>query len=56
MTDVGSLAYHEMRLILASVFFHFNVELCDTQSDWLRQETYVLWDKKPLMVKLTAVH
>jgi hypothetical protein len=44
-----------MRLMLASVFFHFDVELCDIKTDWLHQQTYALWDKKPLIVKLRAV-
>lgn len=38
--------------MLASVLFHFDLELCDTQSDWLHQETHILWDKPPLMVRL----
>ncbi|KAF3004318.1 hypothetical protein E8E13_009274 [Curvularia kusanoi] len=51
-----NLAYHEMRLILASVLFHFDLELFDTKQDWLQQESHAVWDKKPLQVKFkTAV-
>ncbi|XPS71818.1 hypothetical protein M3J09_003995 [Ascochyta lentis] len=49
-----NLAYNEMRLMLASVFFHFDLELCDSSSDWLHQETHILWDKRPLMIKLKS--
>lgn len=56
MTNMNSLAYHEMRLILASVLFHFDLELCDTKEEWLQQETHAVWDKKPLEVKLKAAH
>ena len=49
-----SLAYHEMRLILASVLLNFNLELAD-DTVWTDQDVYILWDKKPLMIKLTPV-
>lgn len=44
-----------MRLVLASVLFHFDLELCDPDKDWLRQETHAVWDKKPLEIRLKAV-
>ncbi|CAO2653949.1 Nn.00g106820.m01.CDS01 [Neocucurbitaria sp. VM-36] len=47
-----NLAYHEMRLMLASVLFHFDLELCNENEDWLDQQMYVLWDKMPLLVDL----
>ncbi|KAF1923390.1 cytochrome P450 monooxygenase [Didymella exigua CBS 183.55] len=50
-----NLAYHEMRLVMASVLLHFDLELCDTTTDWLHQDMHLLWDKNPLMVKLRAV-
>ncbi|KAF2846747.1 benzoate 4-monooxygenase cytochrome P450 [Plenodomus tracheiphilus IPT5] len=50
-----NLAYHEMRLILASVLFHFNLALKDEQQDWLDHKVHVLWDKGPLVVKLSPV-
>jgi cytochrome P450 len=53
--SLDSLAYHQMRLVLANVLLHFDLELCDTTEDWLNQESYTLWDKKPLFVKLRSV-
>ena len=41
-----------MRLMLASVLFHFDLELCNKDEDWLDQQMYVIWDKKPLLVNL----
>jgi cytochrome P450 len=50
-----NLAYHEMRLILANILLHFDLELCDPTTDWMDQKVYTLWDKNPLMVKLSSV-
>ncbi|KAL1984736.1 hypothetical protein VTN96DRAFT_8769 [Rasamsonia emersonii] len=49
-----TLAYHEMRLILAKVLWHFDLSLCDESADWADQKVYMLWEKKPLMVRLAA--
>ncbi|PVH91797.1 cytochrome P450 [Periconia macrospinosa] len=49
-----NLAYHEMRLVLTSVLLNFDLELAD-DTVWTDQNVYLLWDKKPLMIKLTAV-
>lgn len=54
LTD-ESLAYHEMRLILASVLLHFDVKLWDKTDEWLDQEMHILWQKKPLFVNLVPV-
>jgi cytochrome P450 len=56
LTNSVSLAYHEMRLILASVLLHFDLELCTETGDWLKQRCYFLWDKQPLFVKLKPAH
>lgn len=48
-----SLAYAEMRLILAKVVYNFDMELADKETDWLRQKAYTLWEKPPLPVYLT---
>jgi hypothetical protein len=37
-----SLAFHEMRLVLASVLFRFDLELCDKTEEWMAQETHIL--------------
>ena len=52
----SSMAYHEMRLIIAKVLYNFDMELCPESSDWTEQKTYVLWEKHPLMCKLKAVN
>ncbi|KAH7378272.1 benzoate 4-monooxygenase cytochrome P450 [Pyrenochaeta sp. MPI-SDFR-AT-0127] len=50
-----NLAYHEMRLILASVLLHFDLKLSDPTDQWLDQEVHILWEKGPLFVTLTRV-
>nr|QSG30339.1 CYP65EZ1 [Hormonema carpetanum] len=52
-----NLAYHEMRLIIAYLFvtFDLNWDNKADADDWLDQKLYILWDKKPLMCKLTPV-
>ncbi|USW48351.1 Putative cytochrome P450 [Septoria linicola] len=54
---IGSnLAYAEMRLMLASVLFNFDIELdAERTGDWLDQKNYGAWFKKPLHVKLSTV-
>jgi hypothetical protein len=56
MLTLCSLAYHEMRLVLASVLFSFDVEVTPESEGWTDQETYILWQKKPLICKLKAVN
>lgn len=51
-----SLAYHELRLIMATVLYHFDLELCPESEGWEDQQTYILWEKKPLICKLKAVN
>ncbi|KAH7093788.1 benzoate 4-monooxygenase cytochrome P450 [Paraphoma chrysanthemicola] len=48
------LAYAEMRLIMARLLWNFDIALADENDrwDWGEQKTYILWDKKPLEVKL----
>lgn len=43
-----------MRLIIAHILWNFDLELSDaTAKDWLDQTVHVVWDKKPLIVKLS---
>ena len=51
-----SMAYHEMRLMAAKVYYNFDLELCPESNNWADQQTYILWEKKPLMCKLRAVN
>jgi cytochrome P450 len=48
-----NLAWHEMRLLLATVMLHFDMKLCEESKDWNDQKVFLLWEKKPLMVALT---
>ena len=48
-----SLAYFEMRSILARMMWHFDMELCDESRTWTQQKAYLTWDKPPLWVKLS---
>ncbi|OCK77527.1 cytochrome P450 [Lepidopterella palustris CBS 459.81] len=50
-----NMAYHEMRLILSKILFNFDLQLCEESEGWTNQECWTLWEKHPLMVKLTAV-
>jgi cytochrome P450 len=52
-----SLAYAEMRLILARLIFAFDIRLADPKEvwDWGRQKTFILWEKEPLKVYIRAV-
>ena len=47
-----SMAYHEMRLILAKLVWNFDLTLCPESQQWLDQKTYIMWDKGPLYVQL----
>ncbi|MCJ1249217.1 hypothetical protein MMC30_006440 [Trapelia coarctata] len=49
-----TLAYAEMRLLLANLVWHFDLELMKESEDWLDRNTiYTLWMRPELMVKLT---
>ena len=50
-----SLAYLEMRLILARMLWSFDMQLSTESEDWDDQESWIQWDKKPLLVKLRLV-
>ena len=41
-----------MRIILARMIFNFDMELTEPEKDWLDQDSFVLWDKPALNVKL----
>ncbi|KAF2091421.1 benzoate 4-monooxygenase cytochrome P450 [Saccharata proteae CBS 121410] len=50
-----NLAYHEMRLILANIVYHFDLSLCEESANWSDQKTWALWEKHPLMVRVEPV-
>jgi hypothetical protein len=43
-----------MNLILARLIFEFDIELDDEKVDWMDQRVFTLWEKPPLMVRLSA--
>ncbi|KAL9079651.1 MAG: hypothetical protein Q9157_001483 [Trypethelium eluteriae] len=48
-----NLANVEIRLILCRLLMEFDMELTEESNEhWLDQKVYVVWEKKPLMVKL----
>jgi hypothetical protein len=52
---VQNLAWHEMRLLLATVLLHFDVKICEESKDWSSQAVFSLWQKRPLLATLTPV-
>lgn len=50
-----SLAYAEMRCILAKTLFNFDIEPVDEKKNWFDQKVFTLWEKSPLMVRLKEV-
>ncbi|KAH7389276.1 cytochrome P450 monooxygenase [Phaeosphaeria sp. MPI-PUGE-AT-0046c] len=50
-----SLAYAEMKLILARLIFEFDMEIVDKDCNWLRQlRPFNFWYKTPLYVRIKA--
>ncbi|KAI1424161.1 averantin oxidoreductase [Xylaria sp. FL1777] len=49
-----NLAYAEMKLVMARLNWHFDIENA-TQGDWMDQKVYMVWEKGPLWVKLKPV-
>ncbi|KAI0379847.1 cytochrome P450 [Hypomontagnella monticulosa] len=49
-----NLAYVEMKIIIARLVWHFDIENA-TEGDWLDQKVYIVWEKSPLWVKLRPV-
>lgn len=49
-----NLAWHEMRLLLAKLLYSFDIQ-SNAGADWLDQNVYVIWDRKPLICRLEAI-
>ncbi|GFG09634.1 isotrichodermin C-15 hydroxylase [Aspergillus lentulus] len=48
-----NLAWAEMRMILAYMLWHFDLELHPASKDWIdKQKVFMLWQKPDLMVKM----
>jgi hypothetical protein len=52
---VSSLAYVEMRTILARLVFNFDLRIADESRGWIDQKVYNLWKKGQMRVYLTPV-
>ncbi|POS72772.1 hypothetical protein DHEL01_v208832 [Diaporthe helianthi] len=50
-----NMAMHEMRLILATLIFKFDFELCSESRNWAAQKSFALWIKTPLMARARPV-
>ncbi|KUI58549.1 Versicolorin B desaturase [Cytospora mali] len=50
-----NMAWHEMRLVLGSLVSTFDIELCEESRRWMDQKVYALWEKRPLIVRLTPM-
>jgi hypothetical protein len=48
-----SLAYAEMRLIAAKMLWSFDMALDKSSAEWNVQKSYIIWERKSLVVKLS---
>ncbi|GAB1211244.1 hypothetical protein ATERTT37_000357 [Aspergillus terreus] len=48
-----NLAYAEMRTILSKLIWHFDITLNPRTTDWDNARSYIVWENKPLWVRLT---
>jgi len=44
----------EIRAILATLVWHFDIELDRSCESWDQQEVFILWEKHPLLVRLSS--
>lgn len=49
-----NLAWHEMRLLLATMILHFDIQLCPESAMWADQKVWLLWEKPELWCTLRA--
>ncbi|KAI4925621.1 alanine transaminase [Alternaria conjuncta] len=48
-----TMAMNEMRLALAKLFWNFDISLSpNSEKWWITQKSYLVWEKKPLMVSI----
>jgi hypothetical protein len=41
-----------MRMILATLLYHFDLQLCQESQSWIEQKCFTLWEKVPLMCRV----
>jgi cytochrome P450 len=52
----SSLAYAEMRLLLAKMLWHFDFELEQPEEDWYGSlKVFMVWERGNLRVRLTPI-
>ena len=44
-----------MRLVLAKILYHFDLEEASNLDGWLDQKVWFVWQKKPLWLRLKPV-
>lgn len=47
-----SLAYFEIRSVLARVLWNFDLEIEEGSQGWAEQREYGVWDRPPLWIRL----
>ncbi|PYI26853.1 cytochrome P450, partial [Aspergillus indologenus CBS 114.80] len=47
-----TLALAEIAHVLCRVLWNFDLELCEESREWDEQRVFLLWERKPLMVKI----
>jgi cytochrome P450 len=48
------LGWAELRVILATLVWHFDMINRSPENRWEEQLEFVMWEKKPLMLQLTC--
>ncbi|PYI09787.1 benzoate 4-monooxygenase cytochrome P450 [Aspergillus sclerotiicarbonarius CBS 121057] len=48
-----NLAWPEMRLIMSKLLWNFDIKGTKANEGWTDQKTYIVWEKKPLMVHMS---
>ena len=48
------MAKGEIRLVLCKLLWNFNFTVMPESASWMDQKVYILWQKPPLMMKLSA--
>ncbi|KAI1383399.1 cytochrome P450 [Hypoxylon trugodes] len=49
-----NLARFELRMVLARLIWQFDLELMSESRDWFDQKVFIIWYRRPLLVKLVA--
>jgi cytochrome P450 len=50
-----NMAYHEIRIIMSKVLWHFDIQLCPESEGWDQQQIFINWMKGPLYVQLKKI-